>query len=71
MRSCNCVCYSYEVGVQAGETLATVLSSEAADTLSTPKSEQLGAGCVRGEVCASWQEEEGNLRNLPKESNVI
>ena len=53
------VCNSYEVNVQAGQTLATVLSSEAADTLSTPKSQQFGAGCVSGDVCATWQEEEG------------
>jgi len=53
------VCNSYEVSVQAGQTLATVLSSEAADTLSTPKSQQFGAGCVSGDVCATWQEEEG------------
>ena len=52
-------CNSYEVNVQAGQTLATVLSSEAADTLSTPKSQQFGAGCVSGDVCATWQEEEG------------
>lgn len=53
------VCNSYEVNVQAGQTLATVLSSEAADTLSTPKSQQFGAGCASGDVCATWQEEEG------------